>query len=241
MYSCKIKGRLLNFTFIIFILSLLSGCYSGATYYYPNNLNEVKIIKPEIGIISQISLGEAIINSGYGHYSQGIKIMNSISIKNKLGGIITISNGLYELVYSNESECYYTPIDVNQIKYGDPDVNCQIRISDPNKIEMIAEGADLVYSALAIPITQTLNYEKIDSIFISKEDSFQQTMIYSGKSNNIIKFSYREFTDDYIRNSFTTDVSYDLSESNIIGYKNFKAEIIEATNTKLKYKIISSF
>jgi hypothetical protein len=66
-------------------------------------------------------------------------------------------------------------------------------------------------------------------------------MIYSGKSNNFIKFSYREFTDDFIRNSFTTDVSYDLSESNIIGYKNFKAEIIEATNTKLKYKIISSF
>ena len=241
MCSVSVKEKFLNLILIIFILLLISGCYSGATYYYPENLNEMKIIKPEIGIISQISLGEAIINSGYGHYSQGIKILNTISIKNNLGGNITISDGLYELVYSNENECYYTPLDVNQIKYGDPDVNCQIRISDPNKIEIIAEGADLVYSALAIPITQTLNYKKVDSIFISKEDSFQQTMIYSGKSNNIIKFSYREFTDDFIRNSFTTDVSYDLSESNIIGYKNFKAEIIEATNTNLKYKIISSF
>jgi len=241
MCNIKEKGKILHLISIIFILLLISGCYSGAIYYHPNNLNMEKITNPEIGIISQVSLGEPLINSSYGRYSKGIKIINSISLKISTGEIILISNGLYELVYSNENECYYNPIEDEQIKYRNSDFNCQIRISDINKIDLITEGPNLGYSALAIPITQTLNYEKTDSIFISKEDSFQQTMIYSGKTNNIIKFSYREFTDDFIRNSFTTDVSYDLSESNIIGYKKFKAEIIEATNTNLKYKIISSF
>ena len=240
MRSLK-NEKILLLIIIVFVLIILTSCYSGATYYNPGSKMEIKITEPEIGIESKISLGEPIINSGYGHYSQVIEITNSISIKNKLGGKILISNGFYELVYSNENESYYTAIEDNLIDYGDPDVNCQLKITNLNDIEIIAEGADAVYSALAIPVDKQLKYNKIDQLFISKSDSFQQTMVYLGKNNNILRFSYREFYKNMIRDSFTTEITYDLSESKIIGFKNFKAEIIEATNSELKYKIISSF
>lgn len=70
---------------------------------------------------------------------------------------------------------------------------------------------------------------------------FNQEFIYSGKVGNIVKFSYREFYKNLARQAFTQDVQYDLSEGNIIGFKGAKFEIINASNFKLDYKILSPF
>jgi len=72
-------------------------------------------------------------------------------------------------------------------------------------------------------------------------DSFQQTLIYSGKVGNKINISYREFSGSIARPAFNNNVEYDLSESTTIGYKGAKIEIIEATNQYIKYKVIRNF
>ena len=71
--------------------------------------------------------------------------------------------------------------------------------------------------------------------------NFEQELIYNGKSGNTVNFVYREFSKSFIRSGFTQNVQYDLSESKIIGFKGARVEVIEATNTKLKYRVIKSF
>lgn len=71
--------------------------------------------------------------------------------------------------------------------------------------------------------------------------SFQQTLLYNGRIGNRIAFGYREFSNNSARPAFNNDVTYDLDESNIIGYKGARLEIIKATNTEITYKLISSF
>ena len=44
-----------------------------------------------------------------------------------------------------------------------------------------------------------------------------------------------------MRPAFTQDIQYDLKESNIIGFKGVRIEIIEATNRHIKYKVLNSF
>jgi len=58
---------------------------------------------------------------------------------------------------------------------------------------------------------------------------------------NKLKISYREFNNNMARAAFNTDVEYDLSESAIIGYAGARIEVIDATNTDIKYKIIKNF
>lgn len=82
---------------------------------------------------------------------------------------------------------------------------------------------------------------ELKDVYSVSEDNFQQTLIYLGKSGQTIKLAYREFNEDFIRPAFSTEVSYDLSETNIIGYMNCKIEIIEATNSYIKYKVINNF
>ncbi len=211
-------------------------------YMQPKKKQSIKVIKPDIGVETTVSLGQSIITSGYGHTAKVLKVNSTYSEKH-IGLSFFITEGIYELIHSDGKFDYYNPIDNKQIypknSHGtiiEPSIY-QIRISPSNVISIIER------SGYKVPgdFTNNLDYSIIDSMFIEQQDSFQQTMIYLGKEKNILKFSYREFSRNHIRDAFTAEVTYDLSESNIIGYKDFKAEILDATNTSLRYRIISSF
>jgi hypothetical protein len=70
---------------------------------------------------------------------------------------------------------------------------------------------------------------------------FKQQFIYNGKSGNSIKFTYREFSCNIARPSFTQDLTYDLSEGNTIGFKGMRIDVSKATNVNISYKIIKPF
>ncbi len=76
---------------------------------------------------------------------------------------------------------------------------------------------------------------------IPKKEYFKQDFIHNGKVGNAIKFTYREFADDLARPAFTQDLQYDLKESNIIGFKGLRIEILSATNIKIQYKVLSHY
>lgn len=72
-------------------------------------------------------------------------------------------------------------------------------------------------------------------------DSLQQTLLYNGKIGNRITLAYRELQNNIARPAFSNSVEYDLSESNVIGYKGARLEIVKATNTEITYRILSGF
>ena len=81
-------------------------------------------------------------------------------------------------------------------------------------------------------IESKYNIEPID---VTQAGSFRQELIYNGKSQNVIKVSYREFKDDFARPAFQQDLLYDLSESKEIGFRGTIIEVLEATNTYIKF------
>ena len=70
--------------------------------------------------------------------------------------------------------------------------------------------------------------------------SFKSELLYNGKAGNTVKVMYREFIDDIARPSFTQDLLYDISDNKIIGFRNTQIEIIELSNTHIKYRIIKT-
>lgn len=89
-----------------------------------------------------------------------------------------------------------------------------------------------------------ISYEIIDSpaglfkpIDIIQIGSFKQELIYNGKSKDTLRVSYREYVDDLARPSYFQDLTYDLSESKEIAFRDIKMEVLEATNTNIKFII----
>jgi len=69
--------------------------------------------------------------------------------------------------------------------------------------------------------------------------SFKAEMIYSGLTGRTLKAVYREYVDDYMRPSFSTELQYNLDESKILAYKSIRIEITNATNSSVQYRVLS--
>lgn len=74
---------------------------------------------------------------------------------------------------------------------------------------------------------------------IYQKGSFKAEIVYNGKSQDTIRLSYREYHDDFARPAFYQDLSYDLSESRTIGFRNMKIEVLEATNSDIRFIVRS--
>ena len=72
-------------------------------------------------------------------------------------------------------------------------------------------------------------------------NSFQQTLLYSGRVGDKLRISYREFSNNVARPAFNNDVEYDFSTSKTIAYKGAMIEVIDADNTSITYKVIRNF
>ena len=70
---------------------------------------------------------------------------------------------------------------------------------------------------------------------------FKQDLIYNGRVGDSAGFIYREFVRDMARPAFTQDAVYDLSESRIFGFKSLRIEVLSASNTKIRYRMIEPF
>ena len=71
------------------------------------------------------------------------------------------------------------------------------------------------------------------------EGSFEAELIYSGKSGDTIKLVYREYLDGLARPAFTQDLEYDLSESKTIAFKTLVIDVLEATNSSIRFIVQS--
>jgi hypothetical protein len=83
-------------------------------------------------------------------------------------------------------------------------------------------------------------FERVKRPVLSS-NSFQQTLIYSGKVGKKVNIGYREFSNSLARPAFNNDVEYDLDSSSIVGYKGARIEVIEANNEMIKYKVLKNF
>lgn len=104
-------------------------------------------------------------------------------------------------------------------------------------------GSDCFYGDYRLPIMNTLPDGSVSTVQKSFASDTQRKseLIYNGRVGDALRFIYREFYNDMARPSFTQEIQYDLGISTIVGFKSAKLEILEATNTKISYQVISHF
>jgi hypothetical protein len=76
---------------------------------------------------------------------------------------------------------------------------------------------------------------KLLPIDLPTKGSYKQELIYNGKTKDTIRLSYREYVDDMARPAFYQDLTYDLAESREIAFRDIRIEVLEATNSGIKF------
>lgn len=67
------------------------------------------------------------------------------------------------------------------------------------------------------------------------DESFIEELIFTGHNSDTINISYRNFKKDIGISPLNKELRYDLSKSNRIVFKQYKMEVIEATNEYIKF------
>lgn len=89
-------------------------------------------------------------------------------------------------------------------------------------------------------IAKTGDY-KLFTYPLVDRDNFQQSLIYTGKQGNTVKFLYREYKEDMARPAFSVEVTYDLNDGSEVAFKNARLKVIKATNASITYSLINNF
>ena len=223
---------------------LISGCVS--TPYLDISLissKPVRFTTPEIGSVRTIEVGDSIILAGIKSTLSTISLPHSVLIE-------APSSGIYAMQFEIPSGEF--------MQIGTSDIGDIYSSLPMSGTEAMAKSAGLNQSFVLI---DKLSEGKLCAAYIYSRDmacigaggatikpittytdaSFQQNLLYSGKSGHQISLSYREFKNDTARPAFSNDATYDLSDSMIIGYKGARFEVIRATNATIEYKTLSSF
>lgn len=76
----------------------------------------------------------------------------------------------------------------------------------------------------------------------TQDNHFRRTIEYMGRNENILTFIYSEFTPDgYARHAFNRTFTMDLDRGSILRFKGAEIEVIKASNTYIRYKVIKNF
>lgn len=204
----------------------LVGCTAPKYNYQAVSQN---VSKPPIGSVNEAYVGDKMLTQGVFTEREAYFIPEA---KKKF--MLTIPKGFYLKTGEDAKGSYYQAI--NNIPDGAiiPGGGIQSILVTPQN--------DLCF--IDIYFNKVCHFKNIGEkrkISVANDNSFQQTLIYSGKVGNKINIGYREFSSSIARPAFNNDVEYDLNESKTIGYKGALLEVIDANNQSIKYKVLKNF
>jgi len=214
------------------IFPLLFGCVAPVSNYYPVSKD---ISAPPVGSTNTAFIGDTMLMQGIQIETDAIYLPSDIKENN--GYVLT--QGYYQKVGETETSEFYKP--TKEANSGEVKVS---KSAEPFQAIYINKNHGGLF---CISVSGRImrsgckgDYERRKQT-LTKANSFQQVLIYSGKIGGKINIGYREFSNNYARPAFNNDVEYDLSESNVIGYKGARIEVIRATNQDIEYKVLRNF
>lgn len=217
-----------------FVLAFpLMGCVATNTNYRPNI---TEISEPPIGQVVSAEVGGTMLQQGKYIESDALFLPNQVKVG--LIGTYTFSKGYYVKEGEDSKNEFYKPeisSEGGKVTVG--------ALTDPYQTMMVSKSENTLCGVSvfnAKVCEDNVYFQRLKRPALTL-DGFQQTLLYSGRVGDKINISYREFSNNIARPAFNNDVEYDLSESNIIGYKGAEIEIIEATNRKITYRVVRNF
>lgn len=219
----------------IFITGVLSfGLVGCATPTYNYQATPKHVSKPPIGSVNTAYVGDKMLE-------QGILVERdvlSIPSNTKINFAYSLSAGYYQKVGQDKKGRYYEAI--NNISNGGSVQKIAIADSFVSII-LKPDGQLCVITVFSANNCTNQHSASHTTIGVATDNSFQQTLIYSGKVGNKINIGYREFSSNMARPAFNNDVEYDLNESHQIGYKGALLDIIDANNQNITFRVLRNF
>lgn len=202
--------------------------------YAPETIN---ISEPPIGSVNEKRLGDELLIQGTYREHDAIHVSSVLQVH----WAYSVHPGYYLKLGEDQEAAFYRIGGAGE----ESGMIQKAALADPIQSLVVKKQTNTLCALTVFSLTACGNdvrsgFESVKKP-ISTQDSIQRTLIYNGKVGNKINIGYREFSGSLARPQFSNSVEYDLGESKRIGYKGAILEILEATNQKIQYRVISNF
>jgi len=218
---------------LLMTATLLFGCAT-------RELHQPKVTRfevPEVGVVATAGLGDALLLKGTLREYEAIYLPQPVSV-----GSVVLPAGYYYMESamagnsSSRTVEFFRPTEAAQLSLSSAGVQVQQMLLMPDRELCLQSTPEGVSCQKNIQLER-----KAWSVADGSGSGFQQTLIYSGRVGSRINAVYRESTQGYARPAFDNRIEYDLSESNVVGYKGARLEVLEATNQLIRYRVLKHF
>lgn len=190
---------------------------------------------PEIGQTKEINVGDTLVSQQIQKRTMALYINKSFVVDS-----MTIPSGIYEMLGSDSKANYFADANtadgykslLNASGNGDiMGFTVPKTVKDTVCVLTISKGERCIGGVAYQIKERTIIYDK----------PMQKHLIYMGKNKNLAKIGYRELRNDIVIPSANEDVDYNLSESDIIAFKEARIRVIRVTNETIRYRVIKNF
>lgn len=196
------------------------------------------ILTPEIQKEEKANIGESLILNKNLIKKPAVEIIEIPDFK-----IYSISHHLnvgdiLPLQATKENNLYYYDLD-KPSKHKGVYFGLMFNVKNKKYDALYSASSKLGGIGVKTKVVDGIEVREADYLSNDCSSCYSYEFIYNGKSNNTLKFIYREFIKDLARPSFTQELQYNLDEGNTVGFKNMRIEIVKASNSEIEYKILS--
>jgi len=190
---------------------------------------------PNRGVETEVYLGDRMVSQQKGEWRECITPKRTFT-KKSMGWTYSYRGGEPVCKVDLKSK-YYSPTYDNGEGFGNK-TRQAVRWKKKGNKSSLCQCAGICAACV-----KKLSEDDVEDgeTFIYAKNSFQQTIEYAGRSGDVLKFNYSEFSDGWARQAFSREFQVDLNEGNVAAFKGAVLEIIEATNVQIKYKVIRNF
>lgn len=189
--------------------------------------------RPDIGLVTTVGVGDEMLSQGNIVRRDGIEVPPNTSVSG-----YTLNGGFYPQTGQDEEYSYHSFMFGNM---GPGSLSANFMMDPAQSIQAALDDSRLcVITVFNVHTCRERPFERTSQMNVN-DNSFQQTLLYSGRVGNRVNISYREFSGNMARPAYSNDVEYDLDESNVIGYRGAQIEIIDASNTSITYRVLRNF
>ena len=71
------------------------------------------------------------------------------------------------------------------------------------------------------------------------DESFREELIYTGRTGVTVAITYREYKKEFARPAFYQNLTYDVSQSQEVVFRNYRLKLLAADNAGIKFIVIS--
>lgn len=238
-----------SITILIFLLSACASKPNRASFpELATKQNTNEIYTPSLGSKNEAMIGDSLFYKVIKRETQNIAVtlLNDSKADMDNGYSISLKYGqtslLYKLNKKHNAFCdKVTAKSLNILFIGNNVQSCLVDLDNSGDFEKAFFSGYNRFFPLDNPIKYNLSDLTPKVLF--EESGFRREAIYQGVNDTTIKVLFREYKNNYIRDSFSQTIHYELDNNgeSVIAFKGFKAKVHKATGTEIIYTVVSPF